>query len=51
MLRYASQNMTKDLGYDNDLSYFFAGIKDFDKMAKYLNKYALTISLITNDDK
>lgn len=41
MLRFASQNMIKDRGYDNNLSYFFAGIKDFDKMAEYLNKYSL----------
>lgn len=45
MLRYAAKNMVKDRSYDNNLSYFFAGIKDFDKIAKFLNKYALDISV------
>lgn len=44
MLKYAAKNMTKDRGYDNNLTLFFNGIKDYDKMAKYLSKYALGIS-------
>ena len=44
MLRYAAQNMVKDRGYDNNLSLFFGGIKDFKRMTEYLNKYALGIA-------
>ena len=46
MLRYAAQNMVKDRGYDNNLTMFFKGIKDFDKMAKILSKYALGTTAI-----
>lgn len=54
MLKYASQNMVKDLGYDNSLTKFFSGIIDYDKMAKYLNKYSLStipITIYNYDDK
>lgn len=54
MLKYASQNMIKDRGYDNNLSLFFAGIKDFKKMAEFLDEYALSISapiLLLNKNK
>ena len=51
MLRYASQNMVKDRGYDNNLTEFFSHITDYDKMAKYIDKYApITVTAILYND-
>lgn len=52
MLKYAAQNMVKDRGYDNNLTEFFSHIIDFDKMAKYIDKYApvITIPILYNDN-
>lgn len=52
MLKYAAQNMVKDRGYDNNLTEFFSHIIDFDKMAKYIDKYAPIIAtpILYNDN-
>lgn len=43
MLRYAAQNMVKDRRYDNNMTEFFNHILDYNKMAKYINKYSPVI--------
>lgn len=51
MLRYVAQNMVKDRDYDNNLTEFFSHIIDYDKMAKYIDKYApITVTAILYND-
>ena len=40
MLRYAEKNYVKDVGFDNDMTKWFNGIKDFDKYAKWINRWS-----------
>lgn len=54
MLRNAAQNYVKETGFDNDMSIFFKGIKDWKAAAKWLTKYASMYTLINTmnyDDK
>ena len=40
MLKYAAENYVKDRGYDNNMTDFFKGIKDYKKMAEWISKYS-----------
>lgn len=46
-LKYAKNHMTKDLGYDNNMTEFFESIKDYKKAAKWLNEHSPAIGGIT----
>lgn len=41
MLRYAAKNYVKDVGFDNNMTQFFSGIKDWDAAAEWLTKNAM----------
>jgi hypothetical protein len=41
MLRYAAKNYVKDAGFDNNMTQFFSGIKDWDAAAEWLTKNAM----------
>lgn len=47
MLKYAKENFAKDRGYDNHMVDFLDRIKDFDKVAKWLNTFSASIIPIT----
>lgn len=47
MLKYAKENFAKDRGYDNHMIDFLNRIKDFDKVAKWLNMFSASIIPIT----
>lgn len=51
MLKYARDHYIKDRGYDNNMSQFFDGIKDWKEMAKWIQEYspAVSIPLIMNN--
>lgn len=40
MLEYAARHYIFDYGVNNDMDLFFRSIKDYDKAAKWINKYA-----------
>ena len=51
MLKYAEKHYIKDRGYDNNMTQFFSGIKDWKEMAKWLQEFspAASIPLIMNN--
>lgn len=45
MLRYAKNHYVKDRGYDNNITQFFNGIKNWKEMAKWIQEYSPFVSI------
>lgn len=45
MLKYAADNYVKDKGFDNNMTDFFSGIKNYKEMAKWLSELSPMLAL------